>query len=212
MSAELRIARVTHRTIAEGPGIRTAVWTQGCTIRCAGCVNPQLFAAAGGVVADVPELVREAVRTGAEGITVIGGEPFDQPLAVAELSERARDSGLGVMVFSGYRYEDLQDRSAPDRQLLAAIDLLVDGPYIAAMPETTRGLVGSTNQRFIHLTDRYAGFSPGDHPNRIDVRIAADGSIEVAGFLDPVGISQLGEMTVSQRRKRPPGSAKVRTF
>lgn len=133
---------------------------------------------------------------------MVGGEPFDQPLAVAQLAELARRSGLGVIVFSGYRYEDLEKRSAADQRLLASIDLLVDGPYIAGMPEETRSLVGSTNQRFLHLTTRYASFSPEAHPNRIDMRIAADGSIEVAGFLDSNGVLALAELAVTQRRRR----------
>ena len=179
----LRIARVLHSTTAEGPGLRTAVWVQGCSIRCTGCINPQLFSSRGGTQVEVKDLVRSIVEAGDEGLTVLGGEPFDQAEGLAELAEAARAAHLGVMVFSGYTREHLEENAAA-RRALAATDLLVDGPYRRDEPETERRLVGSSNQVFHNLTDRYTNFDPAEGANRVDVRLLADGSLEVAGFMD----------------------------
>jgi anaerobic ribonucleoside-triphosphate reductase activating protein len=181
----LRVARVLHGTTAEGPGLRTAVWFQGCSIQCKGCINPHLFNPRGGTDSSVTEIVHQAVRAGVEGLTLIGGEPFDQPDAGAALAGAAQDRGLGIMAFSGYEYE-----------------LLVDGPYQARYAETRRALVGSTNQRFIHLTDRYQTYRPEIVANRVDVRVLPDGSIEVAGFLDTPGLSALAGSTGTRRTIR----------
>ena len=203
MSAEqIRLARVLHGTTAEGPGLRTAVWFQGCSIRCPGCINPHLFSPRGGNLFSVTDVVNEALAAGVEGLTLIGGEPFDQPASGAALAKAAQVQGLGVISFSGYEYESLLDREGATQAFLAATDLLVDGPYRAHDPETRRALVGSGNQRFIHLTDRYKGYRPETVTNRIDVRVRADGSVDVAGFLDTGGLGNLLQTTETSRAFR----------
>lgn len=99
----------------------------------------------------------------------------------------------------------MRNRDADTRALIAASDLLVDGPYLAESPEAVRSLVGSTNQRFIHLTERYASYRPELVANRIDVRISADGSIDVAGFLNAQELQALAASTGARRtlRARP---------
>jgi anaerobic ribonucleoside-triphosphate reductase activating protein len=179
----LAVARTLHRTRAEGPGIRTAVWVQGCTIRCAGCINPHLFATAGGAVVDPAVLADEIVGAKVEGVTLLGGEPFDQAAGCAALAEVLQSRGLGVIVFTGYQHEALRAQEGAARRLLEATDLLVDGPYVRASPDRRRALVGSSNQRFVHLTDRYREFKPSLVPNRVDVRVTPSGEIRLAGFL-----------------------------
>lgn len=199
---QLRVARILHGTTAEGPGLRTAVWFQGCSIQCKGCINPHLFSARGGTDTPVTEIVDQAVGAGVEGLTLIGGEPFDQAEAGGALAAAAQDEGLGVIAFSGYEYESLLARDAHTANLLASVDLLIDGPYQAWNTETQRALVGSRNQRFIHLTERYKAYRPEFVANRVDVRIHPDGSIEVAGFLDTSGLSVLVDSTVTSRTFR----------
>lgn len=197
----IQLSRITYGTTAEGPGLRTAVWFQGCSIRCKGCINPQLFSKSGGTAVDPSTVVEGALEQGCEGITLVGGEPFDQATGAAELAELARAVGLGVLTFTGFTYEDLLARGDAERRLISATDLLIDGQFMSDSGDSLRALVGSTNQRFIHLTERYAEFDAAAHPNRIDVRIAANGSIEVAGFLDS---KQLGDlMDLSETRRVP---------
>ena len=128
-------------TRAEGPGARYALWLQGCSIRCPGCCNPHLFDPAGGerVAAGVLLAEMEAVRGEIEGITVLGGEPMDQPEGLLPVLRGARDLGLSVVVFSGFTLEDLRARpDAAVQDVLATIDVLVDGRYEASRPETER--------------------------------------------------------------------------
>lgn len=195
----LRVGRILHGTVAEGPGLRTAVSVQGCSIRCRGCINPHLFSMRGGTDVEVDLIIRDALEAGVEGLTVIGGEPFDQPSGVGDLAEKAQEAGLGVIMFSGYQLEDLSARGVHESRALAATDLLVDGPYDASNPEEERSLIGSANQRFIHLTNRYASFDPARHRNRVDVRVRPDGTIDVAGFLDTAGLNAFAEAASSRR-------------
>lgn len=150
----------------------------------------------------VSDILNGAVAHGVEGLTLIGGEPFDQPAAGAKLAKNAQEQGLGVIAFSGYEYEALKRRGEDTNQFLAAIDLLIDGPYQAWKRETARALVGSTNQRFIHLSDRYNFYRPESSANRVDIRVLPDGSIEVAGFLDMSNLRNLTEATGTNRKSR----------
>lgn len=198
----LRVARVLHRTTAEDPGLRTAVSFQGCSIRCKGCINPHLFSAHGGTDTPVTNIVDQAVSAGDEGLTLIGGEPFDQPAAEHPSPPQRRRKAWGVIAFSGHEYESLRGRDEPTEAFLASIDLLVDGPYQAWNPEKQRALAGSGNQRFIHISDRYQTYRPEFSANRMEVRIRPDGSIEVAGFLDATSLWTLAESTGTSRTLR----------
>lgn len=150
----------------------------------------------------VSDIVSGALAGEVEGLTLIGGEPFDQPSAGAKLARRAQEQGLGVIAFSGYEYETLRDRDEDTLRFLAGIDLLVDGPYQAWNQETDRALVGSTNQRFIHLSHRYMSYRPEIAANRVDIRVLPDGSVEVAGFLNTEDLQNLAEATGTDRKAR----------
>jgi anaerobic ribonucleoside-triphosphate reductase activating protein len=191
----LRIAARIAGTRAEGPGSRYAVWLQGCSIRCPGCCNPQLLDPAGGEAVGVDHLLGEIDHEGEaiEGVTVLGGEPFDQPAGLAALARGVRERGLGVIIFSGYTLAELRER--PDesvRSALAATDLLVDGRYDLRLPEPDRLWVGSTNQRFHYLTRRYHPSierDPSGRPSRItEIRITPSGEILANGW--PLGQAQ----------------------
>ncbi len=185
----LRIGAIAPRTECEGPGRRLALWLQGCRIRCAGCCNPQFFSARGGREANIAELALElrAAAPEIEGITFLGGEPFEQPQGLALLAREARTLGLSVITFTGYRIEALRDSGdAGTAALLAASDLLVDGPYDPSRPETTRRWVGSTNQRFHFLSARYGpGIeqpAPGEVHRQIEIELTPEGTVRLRGW------------------------------
>ncbi|WP_329054699.1 radical SAM protein [Amycolatopsis sp. NBC_01488] len=173
----LNLHRIVDVTAAEGPGLRCAVWTQGCSVRCPGCFNPQTWTTRGGTLVPWQELVSRVVAIdGIEGVTLLGGEPFDQPEPLGLFASAVRSAGLSVMTFTGHVLEEL-----PPSKLLDSTDLLVDGPFLADRPEPSRPWVGSVNQRFHFLTDRYDE-SIFTTPNRLELTIAPDGAIELNGF------------------------------
>ena len=187
----LNIAERLSCTEAEGPGKRYALWVQGCPLRCPGCCNPHMLAVKDATWLSVDELAQEICNTEEiEGVTFIGGEPFAQAEALAELAQIIRSQGLSVMVFSGFTYKYLQDSAHPAYQrLLANIDLLVDGPYIKSKHSTERRWIGSTNQNIRFLSDRYAhlkseaaGWDSGT--NTIELRLKGD-QLFINGFPHP---------------------------
>ena len=194
--AEVPLLRVGARvpfTRAEGPGSRYALWVQGCAIRCPGCCNPHLFEAAGGEAMPVSALLLEVAaardRSAIEGVTLLGGEPFEQAAALAELAQGVRAMGLSVLAFSGHTLEELRSRAVGEPAviaLLAALDVLVDGPYQAALPESERLWVGSANQRFHYFTDRYSAQierpQDGEPLRTIEVRLSPEGRLSTNGW------------------------------
>ncbi|WP_261766179.1 4Fe-4S single cluster domain-containing protein [Kocuria flava] len=195
-------------TQAEGPGRRFAVWIQGCSIRCRGCFNPHMWARTGGRPVAALQLAEEADRSDVEGITLLGGEPFEQAEGLAALAEAVRVGGLSVMTFTGFLREDLETRAARGdtsvRRLLEATDLLVDGPYDRARPDLARPWVGSTNQRFHFLTPRYAHLRNrlGACNDRLEVRVTAEGQVSVNGWAASDDLDTL--LADLGTRQRPP--------
>lgn len=182
----LRVAQIVDATHAEGPGLRTAIWLQGCPLRCPGCCNPEMLSFDGGEATAVDDVLDRAIAArrdqSVEGITLLGGEPFAHA-AAATLATRARAAGLSVMTFTGFALERLRERPYPwTDELLAATDLLIDGPYERDLPDTTRRWIGSTNQRIHFLTDRYRADDPAwTRPESLEIRWS-DGELTVNGF------------------------------
>lgn len=159
----LRIFGTADDSIVDGPGIRFSVFTQGCTHACLGCHNPEAQPFEGGKLVTLEELKHEIVANPLlAGITLTGGEPFEQAKPLLALAKWAQDRGLTVWAYSGYEGEELLAGipSAKARELLEAVDVLVDGPFIKA--EATHDLKwrGSANQRIIDVPASFAAGKP----------------------------------------------------
>jgi anaerobic ribonucleoside-triphosphate reductase activating protein len=183
----LQVAQVVPITEAEGPGVRFALWLQGCPLRCPGCCNPEMLSFEGGTPTSAADLLRqieEAAREhGVEGITFLGGEPLAHAPKAVVLARALKERGLTVMVFSGFTLQEAREMPEPAvAELLALTDILVDGPYIREQPDTKRRWIGSTNQRIHFLTDRYrADDERWKQPNTLEIRLS-NGELTVNGF------------------------------
>lgn len=205
----LRVAAIVDDTQAEGPGRRWALWVQGCSIRCAGCCNPEMFDHRGGAPIALDELARQiavARARGVDGVTFLGGEPFEQADALAVLARGARALGMTVMVFSGYTLDQLRGRAGA-AELLASTDLLVDGPYDRTRPEPPppvgRRWIGSANQVMHHLTAAYAPDDPALRaPNTIEIRLSG-GALQVNGWPSADGLVRPRSAGASRSRPGP---------
>lgn len=152
-SRRLRINGVVPESSVDGPGLRYAIFTQGCPHGCEGCHNPQTHDFAGGREADADELLAEIERDPLlAGVTLSGGEPFCQAGVLAYIAERVRAMGKNVVTYSGWTLEELGEKARADadvRDLLRATDILIDGRFILAQRDLTLQFRGSANQRVI---------------------------------------------------------------
>lgn len=184
---EIALSRVHFPVTTLGPGQRIGVWFQGCSIRCPGCISLDTWAAAKHQtrLAEVFKAL-DAHLPAADGLTVSGGEPFDQPLALQALLEgwRARHPG-DVLVYSGHTFERLQPVLVGFSGL---IDALITDPFEHDTSDRL-ALRGSDNQRLIPLTELgkeiYASLmtATDDASRRLDVMFDDDrGEVFLAGI------------------------------
>jgi anaerobic ribonucleoside-triphosphate reductase activating protein len=179
----LNIAATCVGTRSLGPGWRSALWVQGCQLRCRGCVAPEWIPQVTARLIHPTNLASELLHdTKIDGITISGGEPMLQAKGLARLIETMiRIRPVNVICFSGYRYEWLlnQPESTGIRSFLSRIDLLIDGPYVEN-ENNNLGLRGSKNQRFIHLTKKLADFEFENNSRKIEIHIE-DGQLLMVG-------------------------------
>ena len=155
---KIKIAALVNDSIVDGPGLRYAVYVQGCPHRCEGCHNPQTHDTNGGTETDTAEIWRQiAANPLLDGITFSGGEPMSQPRALAELAAKARELGLNIWCYTGHCFEELAAKGEADIDtLLSYIDVLVDGPFVLAQRTLELPFRGSANQRLIDVPESFA--------------------------------------------------------
>ena len=148
----LDLSGIVTDSIVDGPGIRTAIFCQGCPHHCPGCHNPETWEFGCGTPME-EEAILEIVRANplCRGVTFSGGEPFAQAEGYARLARLLKNAGYEVASYSGYTFEELLRGTKAQKELLEAIDVLIDGPFL--LQERSLELVfrGSRNQRILDV-------------------------------------------------------------
>ena len=197
--SNLRISRFQERTRTLGPGLRAVVWFQGCKFDCPGCIAAEMNSSDDFELMSPCGLADRILQiSGIEGITLSGGDPFDQPLqSLAEFLELLRErSELSVMCYTGRMLVQLSCGKDHDvtQRILNACDILVDGLYIDSLNDGSAWR-GSANQKIHFLSPRYRHLEPVIQESRerdLEVSIGRNGAIDItgippAGFIDRLG-------------------------
>lgn len=185
----MRVSRIAAPVTVLGPGRRAVVWVQGCSLACDGCASQDTWSVAGGLEMSAAEVAARVVALVREhdlsGLTLSGGEPFQQASDLAEVVRQVREAcpDLDVLAFSGYGASAAARRGP---ELHAQLDVLVAGRYDRRLP-AGGPLLASANQELIALTPRGvallgAPYSPG-------LQVAADGD-----DLFVVGLPRAGDL------------------
>ena len=152
---ELQIGNIESMSYIYGPGQRFVIWIQGCSLACKGCWNQQFWSTSGGSLFQVSELL-EMIQSipNTEGITLLGGEPLQQPDAVLELIRGVKAIGLSVFLYTGYTRKEFDETMA---ECASMSDILVCGRYIESQRNDSLRWRGSENQKIEFPTTRYQG-------------------------------------------------------
>jgi len=136
----------------DGPGIRTAIFSQGCPHHCQGCHNPETWEFGIGTPMD-EETVLDIVKSNplCRGVTFSGGEPFAQAEGFAKLAKLLKQHGYEVASYSGYTFEQLLRGTPEQKELLESIDILIDGPFLLQQRSLELNFRGSRNQRILDV-------------------------------------------------------------
>jgi anaerobic ribonucleoside-triphosphate reductase activating protein len=200
---EISVAATRERSMREGPGIRYVIWVQGCSLKCKGCFNPHFWSQHGGSIKDVDSLLQDVIAARIkfpeiEGVTFLGGEPFEQAESLAELSKKLHKQNFSIMVFSGYTLAELKDRRSSEYEtrlnFLSSIDLLVDGRYQQDNVDIDRPWVGSKNQEFHFLTERYSEETLFESVNDgLEITVLKSGEVQINGWVTDSQLENLLE-------------------
>jgi len=186
---QLRVAMLIERSHVNGPGWRTVVWTQGCTLACPGCWNEHMWPHSGGDMWDVEELSQKLLAIeGVEGVTFSGGDPLQQPRALKRLIELLRAGGRTIFLYTGYEVDELNELQT---ECLNLCDVAVVGRYVEEERDLSLKWRGSANQRILFPTGRYSEADIGDDVQEFEVHINEDGSYKVTGFPDMEKIQKM---------------------
>lgn len=148
---QIRIAGIEEESIVDGPGIRMVIFTQGCKHNCVGCHNPESHSFTGGELIEIDEIInRVKANPLLDGITLSGGEPFEQSEECSILARKVKDLGLSVVTYTGYSFEEIL-KDEKFKKLLLETDTLIDGKFNIDEKSLMLKFRGSKNQRIIEV-------------------------------------------------------------
>jgi len=193
---QININKAHYPVTVLGPGRRIGIWVQGCKIACPGCVSQDTWDASVNRKMSVSELMtwcRAVAEPKLDGITISGGEPFDQPAALSALLDALiawrteLNSELDILCYSGYPFATLRHKHGA---ILAKLDALIPEPYADKQPASLLWR-GSDNQTLELLTERarnkYAAYASSQAKPSLQVML--DGQ-----QVWYIGIPQRGDM------------------
>lgn len=197
--AKIQVNKAHYPVTVLGPGRRIGIWLQGCSIHCKGCVSTDTWATDPRRAIAVSELLAWCKRTAGQeldGITLSGGEPFDQPGPLRTLLQALhgwRKQGgqdFDILCYSGYPLKTLQQRHPA---LLKLLDAIIPEPYADGLP-LGKLWCGSSNQSLVPLSprgvERFAPFTleNADSPGK-RMQMSVEG-----GRVWMIGIPERGDM------------------
>lgn len=149
MKNHLNYCEFLERSKVNGPGERSVLWLQGCSIRCEGCFNRKMWPFINNKLLSVDQMAEKILAVeGVEGVTFTGGEPFDQAEALVKLAYKLKKASLNIVTFTGYEVEEIKKRGHTFwNKLFACSDLIIAGPYQSY--NSSKSVVSSKNQRLI---------------------------------------------------------------
>ncbi len=177
----MNIAHIEEHSFIYGPNCRFVIWVQGCSIRCKGCWNTEMWGFEHKTILSVKDLMSkiESEKDFIDGITLLGGEPLDQFVEVSELLVECKKLRLSTMLFTGYEMTEISEMQMTS--ILENIDILITGRYDKTKRTMNHQWIGSTNQEIHFLTDRFADFEIKNN-NYTEITINTDGSTTILGF------------------------------
>lgn len=198
----ISVSRIHFPVTTLGPGKRIGIWFQGCSLRCKGCLSPDTWHVKESYLT-VAKLINQIVEwyPVADGITISGGEPFEQSDALFELIREIKQRFQGdILVYSGYEWDVIEDRV---KRMNPYIDALISEPFKVEIPQTLM-LRGSDNQQLHLLTPlgktlfkQYQRvITPED--KKLDLAFDEQGRLFLAGIPERDDMSRLSQLLALQ--------------
>ena len=147
----IRVIDIIHETAADGPGLRTSIYCAGCKHHCEGCHNPHTWDARAGRDMYIEDILKEILSDPYTNVTFTGGDPMFQVEAFTELAKLIKEnSNKNIWLYTGFTMGQI-NASEYLSQILPYVDVVVDGPYIEELKDTSLQFRGSSNQNINYI-------------------------------------------------------------
>ena len=147
----IRVIDIIHETAADGPGLRTSIYCAGCKHHCKGCHNPHTWDARAGHDMYIEDILKEILSDPYTNVTFTGGDPMFQVEAFTKLAELIKEnSNKNIWLYTGFTMDQIKSSDSLS-QILPYIDVVVDGPYIEELKDTSLQFRGSSNQNINYI-------------------------------------------------------------
>ncbi len=176
MNTQFNIGDIEFNSEIYGPGKRTVIWFQGCTIGCRGCWNTQFQSTEPNRLLERNELLK-IIKDHGNDVTFLGGEPLLQSANLLWLIKQLKALGIRVMLYTGYEPEEIE-QNGEWAEICAAADILIPGRYIDSLRDTNLRWRGSSNQKVVFNHDP----KPIEERNEVEIIIREDGSVSCMGY------------------------------
>ncbi len=161
----MHIGEIITDDCANGEGLRVSLFVSGCTNHCKGCFQPQTWDFDFGkpyTIEDEDFIIKELSKPYYNGLTILGGEPFEQPnqRELVKLIRRMKKElpERNIWIYTGFTYDtDLVPGGCRyiecTDEILDNTDILVDGRFILEKRNLMLRFKGSENQRIIDMKE-----------------------------------------------------------
>ncbi|RLV15990.1 anaerobic ribonucleoside-triphosphate reductase activating protein [Streptococcus iniae] len=158
-SSELSQKRVIDYkafNFVDGEGVRNSLYVSGCMFHCKGCYNAATWSFNAGIPYTEElenQIMADLAKPYVQGLTLLGGEPFLNTEILLPLVKRIRRElpEKDIWSWTGYTWEEMMLETDDKLELLALIDILVDGRFDISKKNLMLQFRGSSNQRIIDV-------------------------------------------------------------
>ncbi|MCL1810859.1 MAG: radical SAM protein [Methanomassiliicoccaceae archaeon] len=175
--SRFNIAEIEFGCEIYGPGRRTVIWFQGCSLKCKGCWNWPMWSTSPNKIIERDDLLKIIIENRCDGVTLLGGEPLQQAENLLWLMHELKAKHIDIMLYTGYEEKEIST-FAIFSEICECADILITGRYMEEERNISLQWRGSENQK-IFFKD---GNSIKEECNQIEIRIEEDGSITCLGY------------------------------
>jgi len=159
----MHYGNIKNCDIANGIGVRVTLFVSGCTNRCPHCFQPETWDFCYGqpfTAETEAKLLKMLEPSYIDGLTLLGGEPFEpeNQRALLPFVKRVRERlpHKTIWAYSGFTLDEMKTDGSHPRcevtdELLAQLDVLVDGRFVEELKDISLLFRGSSNQRLIDM-------------------------------------------------------------
>lgn len=140
--AKLEIAGWKQASCDDGPGIRSVLFLQGCSMQCPGCHNSIAQKFGEGVLLDIDEVVTFLLKNcHNKRITISGGEPLEQWNSLKELLHLLNIMNFEICIYTGW------EKDMVPEEVFLCVDYVKCGSFDYELRSEKIHFVGSENQK-----------------------------------------------------------------